>query len=270
MPPARAVPALAREVAVGVRTAVSGLRAWAREPRLLGLGVLPGLLVAVLFGVVLGVLAVNLGAVGRAIAGALGADDGWVASVAAVTASVAVLAASSLFAVALFATLTLAIGQPFFEAISRRLDADLGAAPDDEPWWPALLRGLGEGVVTLAISIGVSLLLLGIGLLPVVGSVTAFSLGALVGGRLLAIELTAYPMARRGIVARRDRVRALRPYRLRVIAFGATVFLVFLLPLGAVLAMPAAVAGATLLVRALPALPAAPDSGHGAGPDTPI
>ncbi|WP_062316577.1 EI24 domain-containing protein [Demequina maris] len=266
MPRASAVSSRAREVALGVRAVVDGLRAWGRAPRLLALGMVPGLLVATAFGVALGVLAVNVGAIGRAIAGALGADDGWIASVAAVTASIAVLAASSLVAVALFATLTLTIGQPFFEAISRRVDAELAGAPADEPWWPALVRGIGEGLVTLAISIGVSLLLLGIGLLPVVGSATAFALGALVGGRLLAIELVAYPMARRGIVARRDRVRALRPHRLRVIAFGATAFLIFLLPLGAVLAMPAVVAGATLLVRGLPA---PPDTANGSGPDTP-
>ncbi|MDN4474416.1 EI24 domain-containing protein [Demequina sp. SYSU T00192] len=270
MPNARAVPARAREVAVGVRTVAAGLRAWARAPRLLGLGVLPGLLVGAVLGIGLGVLAVNVGAVGRGLAGALGLDDGWLGDVAAVTASVAVLAASSLVAVALFATLTLTVGQPFFEAVSRRVDARLDAEPEGEPWWPALLRGIGEGIVTLAISIGVSLLLLGIGLLPVVGSVTAFTIGVLVGGRLLAIELTAYPMARRGIVARRDRVRALRPYRLRLVAFGAAVFLIFLLPLGAVLAMPAAVAGATLLVRDLPLAPPTPSDGaHGTGPDTP-
>ncbi|WP_062520397.1 EI24 domain-containing protein [Demequina silvatica] len=251
MPAARAVSRPAAEVIEGIRTAIDGLRGWARAPRLMLLGVIPGAIVAVLFGAALTVLVVNLGAIGEAVAEALGARDGWLASLVSVTASVAVLAASSLVAVALFATLTLAIGGPFFEAMSRRVDGDLEAAPE-EPWWPALRRGLAEALVTVAISLGVSLVLLLVGLLPVVGSATAFTVGALVGGRLLAIELTAYPMARRGVVARRDRVRALKPYRLRVIAFGALIFLLFLLPLGAVLAMPAAVVGATLLVRRLP------------------
>ncbi|WP_062292537.1 EI24 domain-containing protein [Demequina phytophila] len=251
MPAARAVPRPAAEVIAGVRTAADGFRGWARAPRLMLLGMVPGAIVAAVFGVALTVLVLHLGAIGEAIADGLGAREGWLATLVSVTASVAVLAASSLVAVALFATLTLAIGGLFFEAMSRRVDADLAAAPE-EAWWPALRRGLAEGLVTLAISLGVSLVLLVVGLLPLVGSATAFTVGALVGGRLLAIELTAYPLARRGVVARRDRVRALRPYRLRVIGFGASVFLLFLLPLGAVLAMPAAVVGATLLVRGLP------------------
>ncbi|WP_062464658.1 EI24 domain-containing protein [Demequina soli] len=252
MPPTRAATRLVPEAAAGVRTAVDGLRGWARAPRLMALGLVPGAIVAAVLGVGLGVLAVYLGRVGRDIAAGLGAGDGTWAALVAVTASIAVLAASSLVAVALFATLTLAVGQPFFEAISRRVDASLGgldAPAAEEPWARGLARGLGEGVVTLAISVGVSLLLLLVGLVPVVGSGAAFAVGALVGGRLLAIELTAYPMARRGIVSRRDRVAALRPYRARTVAFGAAVFLVFLLPLGALLAMPAAVVGATLLAR---------------------
>ena len=76
-----------------------------------------------------------------------------------------------------------------------------------------------------------------------------FVLGALVGGRLLAIELTAYPLARRGIVSRSERIAALRPLRTRTVVFGACVFLTFLLPLGAVVAMPAAMVGATMLAR---------------------
>ncbi|WP_062306369.1 EI24 domain-containing protein [Demequina subtropica] len=244
-------PHAAQEVAAGVRTAIDGLRGWAREPRLLALGVLPGAIVAAGLGLALGVLVLNLRAVGAGLADALGYQDGWWHGLVAATAAVAVLGASALVSVALFATLTLAIGQPFFEAISRRVDAALGyeGADVEEPWTASLLRGLREGAVTVGISLALSVALLVVGLVPLVGSVAAFACGALAGGRLLAIELTAYPMARRGIVARRDRITALRAHGLRVVAFGATVFLVFLLPLGALLAMPTAIVGATLLVR---------------------
>ncbi|SEI84504.1 EI24 domain-containing protein [Demequina mangrovi] len=242
----------ASEVIAGVRTAVAGLRLWAREPRLLGLGVLPGVVVAAGMSIVLGVLLFNLGAIGSGLADALGVDGGRWHGLVSVTAAAAVLAASAVISVALFASLTLTVGQPFFEAISRRVDEVAGGlegAEAEEGWGASLARGLREGALTLAISIAMSLALLLVGLIPVVGAGAAFALGAVLGGRLLAIELTAYPWARRGVLARRDRVRLLTRHRLRVMAFGATIFLVFLLPLGAVLAMPAAVAGATLLAR---------------------
>lgn len=240
------------ETRAGIGLAVAGARAWVRTPRLLAIGAVPSIMTAAIIGVVLGVLVVNIGEIGRAIASGVGADDGALAAVVAATAAVAILAASTLVSVALFATVTLAIGQPFFEAISRRVDDALGGLAHpvpDEPWRRALVRGLGESAVTVAISIGVSLALLVVGLVPVVGSPLAFCLGAIVGGRLLAIELTAYPLARRGIVSRRARIAALRPFRLRTVVFGACVFLAFLVPLGAVVAMPAAMVGATMLAR---------------------
>ncbi|WP_062517218.1 EI24 domain-containing protein [Demequina gelatinilytica] len=251
MTPTPTRPHAAAEVAAGVRTAVQGLRGWAREPRLLALGALPGVIVAAGLGIALGVLALNLSTIGSGLADAFGFEDGWAHGLVAATAAAAVMGAAALVSVALFTALTLAIGQPFFEAISRRVDATLGYEGEEveEAWTAAVARGLREGAVTVGISLGLSIGLLVVGLVPLVGSVAAFACGALLGGRLLAIELTAYPMARRGIVARRDRIAALRPHRPRVIAFGTTVFLVFLLPLGALLAMPTAVVGATLLVR---------------------
>lgn len=246
-----------REALIGVRTVLSGFRAWGTDPRAMLLGVLPGVASAAVLGTVLVVVALNADGLGDWIGRELG-GDGWWGDLIAVAAAIAAVVAGGLVAVLAFATLTLAIGQPFFEAISRRVDArgpgGPGAEVPEEPWARALARSVREGLLTMTISMGVSLLLLGVGLIPVIGSATAFTVGALVGGRLLVIELTAYPFARRGIVARRDRIRALRPMRARTVAFGATVFVMFLVPLGALIAMPAAIAGATLLCRDVLAL----------------
>ncbi|WP_082098968.1 EI24 domain-containing protein [Demequina iriomotensis] len=259
-------PRAATEVLAGLRLAGAGLRSWAREPRLLALGMVPGAAVAAVMGIALGILAAHLDRVGAALADAVGAEAGWWHGLVAVTAGAAVLVGSAVVAVALFTSLTLAIGQPFFEAISRRTDQAAGGFDGDVPderWTAGLARAVREGAHTLAISLGLSVALVLVGLVPVAGSGVAFAAGAILGGRLLAIELTAYPLARRGIVDRRARVAALRPCRVRATTFGAVVFLVFLLPLGAVLAMPAAVAGATLLARqvaerqAVPAPPSA-------------
>jgi CysZ protein len=73
-------------------------------------------------------------------------------------------------------------------------------------------------------------------------------LGALVGGWLLAVELTGAPFQRRG-QRLRDRRRVLKTQRPLTLGFGVAVFLCFLIPLGAIFMMPAAIAGATLLSR---------------------
>lgn len=246
-----------REALVGVRTVLRGFRAWGADPRAMLLGVLPGLASAAILGTVVVVVAINADGLGSWVGRSLG-GEGWWGDLLAVAAAIAAVVAGGLVAVLAFATLTLAIGQPFFEAISRRVDAHAGFGPADgvpeEPWARALVRGLREGLLTLVISVGVSLLLLAVGLIPVIGSATSLALGALVGGRLLAIELTAYPLARRGILSRTQRIRVLRPHRARVVAFGASVFVMFLIPLGAIIAMPAAIAGATILSREILAL----------------
>jgi CysZ protein len=65
---------------------------------------------------------------------------------------------------------------------------------------------------------------------------------------MLALELTGVPFERRG---RRlaDRRAVLGRRRPLALGFGAAVFASFLIPLGAVLLMPAAVAGGALLAR---------------------
>lgn len=72
--------------------------------------------------------------------------------------------------------------------------------------------------------------------------------GAVVGGWLLALELTGTPFDARGLRLR-DRRRALGRIRARTLGFGIATWVLFLVPLGAVVAMPAAVGGATLLMR---------------------
>ena len=69
-------------------------------------------------------------------------------------------------------------------------------------------------------------------------------------GWLLADELTTRALAARGIQAAERRALR-RRHRARVLGFGVATQLFFLVPLGAVATMPAAVAGATVLGREL-------------------
>ena len=76
----------------------------------------------------------------------------------------------------------------------------------------------------------------------------AAATGLLLLGWILALELTSVPFERRGLRFA-DRKRALRQHRPMARGFGAATFLCTVIPLFTVIAMPAAVAGATLLSR---------------------
>lgn len=246
-----------RDAAAGAATAWRGLRTWGTSPGLMAWGLLPGAITTAIFGASAFVVATQVADWSRAFASLIVSQDGWAQSVVQIVAGLAIVAATVLVAVYAFTAFTLTIGQPFFERIGRAVDAKHGfsGAEPDEHWARSLLRGVSEGVrlalLTLPFAVGLFL----IGLVPVVGGATAFVLGASIGGWFLALELTAYPLARRGVVSLPERRAVLRRYRPRVVGFGAAVFVLFLIPLGAALFMPAAVAGATLLVQGLGASP---------------
>jgi CysZ protein len=87
-----------------------------------------------------------------------------------------------------------------------------------------------------------------IGLIPVVGTVTAWTLGALFGGWFVALEMTSIPFERRGLVLK-DRRRALGGRRARTLGFGTMAFLMAIVPPLAAATMPAGVAAGTILAR---------------------
>jgi CysZ protein len=173
-----------------------------------------------------------------------------------------VLGVAGLVFVVGFTAITLAIGDPFYEKISADVDARCGglANPAQLPWYRELLRGIGESARLVAFSAIVGSALFLAGLLPAVGQTVVPVIGAFVGGWALALELTGVAFARRGMRLR-DRRRILRQHRPLALGFGVGVFLCFLVPLGAVLVMPGAVAGATMLTRQIFGEPARPALG---------
>jgi CysZ protein len=80
--------------------------------------------------------------------------------------------------------------------------------------------------------------------------VAAPVLGILLSGRLLAMELSSRAFEARGIPASHRRM-LLRGHRSKLLGFGVATQLCFMVPLGAVLTMPAAVAGSTILARSV-------------------
>ncbi|TDC85242.1 EI24 domain-containing protein, partial [Nonomuraea deserti] len=149
-------------------------------------------------------------------------------------------------AVLTFVALTLVIGDPFYEKLSAAVD--VLETEDEQPWWRTLPRSIRDSLVTLLYVLLFTVPLFALGFVPVVGQTVVPVLGAAVSGFFMTVELTTLALERRGMV-RKERFALLRANKAATLGFGVAVFLLFLIPFVAVIAMPAAVAGAALLVR---------------------
>jgi len=230
-----------------------GFGTWRTRPRLMLLGVVPALVVLLVLGAA--VVALLL-VVGDLAAWATPFADDWAAPVRGLVRAllaVAVVLAALLLASTSFVALTLVVGDPFYERIWLRTEEALGGPPPGEG--PGFWASTRDGAALAAVGLLASVVVLGVGLVPVVGPVVGVLLGVLLSGRLLARELLSRPLAARGL-DRAQQARLLRGHRGRVLGFGLATQLCFLVPLGAVAAMPAAVVGSTRLARDLLAAPA--------------
>lgn len=227
---------------------VRGLGTWRRRPGLMLLGMVPALLVLL---AVLAALVALLLHVGDLVAWATPFADDWSGGLRdllrlglAVLVVLGFVVVSSLT----FTAITLTVGDPFYEKIWAETERMLGGeVPDQGPGlWKSVKDGAALAGTGLLLGLGVFVL----GLLPVVGAVVGLVLGVTVSGRLLAGELLSRPLEARGM-DRVARAEVLRRDRAAVLGFGVATQLCFLVPLGGVVVMPAAVAGATMLARDL-------------------
>ncbi len=253
-----------REFFAGVGTLLRGFRMWKSHTKLMALGLIPAFIAwAVLLAAVIPLLIWLGPIVDWMTPFADGWSEPWQGLLRFGLGGVVVIASLAL-AAAVFTALTLTIGDPFYQRIWRGVERSLGEEPTGETgFWSTV----GEGVRLVVFGILIALLTLLIGFVPVIGGIAASVVGVLLNGRLLARELTGRAFDARGLTGY-SRSGMLRAGRARVVGFGVATQLCFLVPLGAIIAMPAAVAGSTLLAHELrsrasaspasPALPGAP------------
>lgn len=230
----------------GVGMLMRGFGFWARRPGIMLLGLIPA---AIVFVVIVGAL-VALGFSMPVLTDWLTpfADewaDPWPDVIRAAVGAI-LFAAAIVLAAVTFTALTLAVGDPFYERIWHAVELEVGGTvPEhDLGFWRSArdsLKLIGLGLIA-AIAVGLS------GFVPVVGAVLAPTLGVILSGRLLAMELSSRAFEARGIAGSTRRM-ILRGHRAQLLGFGLAAQLCFMVPLGAVFAMPAAVAGSTLLAR---------------------
>lgn len=244
-----------REFAAGFALLGRGFGFWRRRPRVMLLGLVPAAIAFVLLAAALIALGVQLpGLVDWATPFADRWDGLW-RGILRFTLSLVVFAGAAVLSAVTFTALTLVIGDPFYERIWKAVETELGGSAPDEGagFWRAVVDALqlvGLGIV-YAILAGL------VGLIPVVGTVLGAVLGVALTGRLLARELTGRAFEARGLTLARRR-ELLGSRRWRVLGFGVATQLCFLVPLGAIATMPAAVAGSTILARQLLDEPARP------------
>lgn len=237
-----------------------GLGMWRRRPGLMLLGMLPALLV---LAAVLAALVGLLLHVGDLVAWATPFADDWAEALRGLLrVGLALLVVLGFVVVSslTFTAITLTVGDPFYERIWVETERMLGGeVPDQGPgFWKSARDGAALAGTGVLLGAGVFVL----GLLPVVGTVVGLVLGVAVSGRLLAAELVSRALEARGM-DRVARAEVLRRDRGAVLGFGVATQLCFLVPLGAVVVMPAAVVGATVLARDLLERPVARDATGG-------
>jgi CysZ protein len=243
----------------GVRMLLRGFGYWRRDPGVMLLGLVPAVLVFA--GIVAALVALGFGLPALVDWATPFADDwqaGW-RTAFRITVGAITFTAAGLLAAVTFTAVTLAVGDPFYERIWRSVELDLGGDVPAEGagFWRAVVDSLGLIGLGLVAAIVVAL----VGFIPVVGAVAAPVLGVVLSGRLLAAELSSRALQARGLPA--DVRRAIRrAHRGELLGFGVATQLCFMIPLGAVFTMPAAVAGSTMLARsALDAVQPAPAVG---------
>ncbi|MEJ2870069.1 EI24 domain-containing protein [Actinomycetospora sp. OC33-EN08] len=238
------------DLLLGLRLYARGAGMVLRSPRLLRLGALPAVVTALLYAAALVVLVRFSDDLVGLLTGFAADWSPGARGVAEVVVGIAVLGAVGLVAVLTFVAVTLAIGGPFYEKLSEIVDDTVGTVPSgpDRSWAVALLRGARDGLALVAMSVLVAIPLFAAGFLPVVGQTVVPVVAALVGGRLLVLELTAPALERRGIgfAARR---RVVRSRRLLGWAVGVPTYLLCLVPLVGIVAIPVGAAAATLVAR---------------------
>ncbi|MFJ3902357.1 EI24 domain-containing protein [Streptomyces sp. NPDC090025] len=261
-----------RDFGVGFRYLLRGQKWVAGHGRWFGFGLLPGLVTLVLY-------------VGALVGLVYGADDltAWATPFAddwgspwqallRNTLIFLVFALGLFLAVITFTAVTLLVGQPFYESLSEAVDrTEGGDVPESGlPLWRELWISARDSLRVLVRVAFYGILLFAAGFIPVAGQTVVPAIGFCVSGFFLTEELTAVALQRRGVEFK-ERLTLLRGRRAAVLGFGVPLTLAFLVPFVAVLLMPGAVAGATLMARELTGETADSDAedteGTGGGPD---
>ncbi len=237
-----------RDLATGFGYLLQGQRWVGAHRRQLGFGLVPGLIALALY--LAAIVALGF-FVGDIVTWATPFADHWASPWPGVLRGfldVLFMVLCLFLAVITFTALTLALGQPFYEALSARVEQSLSPGVAMPESTLSAGRMIGDGILLVLRAAVWGAVLFAAGFLPVIGQTVVPVIGIGVTGFFLVQELTTVAMQRRGIDLRQQ-LRLLRSRRMLVWGFGIPLAVAFLVPFVAVFLMPGAVAGATMLTR---------------------
>ena len=236
------------EFFTGIRMLLRGFGLWRRNPALMLLGLLPALIALALIAAVLVPYGFALGPITSWLTPFAENWDGLWQMLLRGAISVVLFVAGLVLAGLTFTAISLAIGDPFYQRIWAAIEAELGEAPAGRG--SSFANALRESLRLLVFGILSALIVLLIGFVPLVGGALGAIVGLVLSGRLLARAMLGRSFDARAI-DRTERSRTIARSRARVLGFGMATQLCFMIPFGALFAMPAAVAGATYLARSV-------------------
>jgi CysZ protein len=220
----------------GVRFFLLGLRTLVRNPVLLSLSMIPMLLTLVLL---MGLISGAALMVGWLIGDAVRAEI-------RIAAQVVMFALTLVIAYFLYLPVARVLLAPFAEALSRKtcaISSSRKLSQNNQGWARAMWEGLKLVIFQLAVALAA--LALGLAFPPVgapVGIVVAIFLGGL--------DFFDIPLSTRGLRLR-NKLGVIWRNKSLALGFGAAAYLMLLIPVINMLALPVGVVGATLLIEAL-------------------
>lgn len=225
-----------------------------KRPRLLFMGMLPPLIVTLLY-----LLITIIG--GPALFSALTAWVAqftaswptWAGSVIAWLLMIVLVAGVVVIAAVSFTTLTLALGGPIYDRISETIEREvLGfTATQSDGLGTAVMRSASQSLIIFCLSMLVVALSTLFGLIPTIGTIASLAMSLCCGGFLVTTELLGGSFGRRGMPRLNTRWRYMRATPLGTLSFAIPAQFVLSIPVVSVFAFPFFSAGATLLAHEL-------------------
>ena len=241
-----------KDFGAGVGLLLRGFGLVFSTPKRVLVGALPAVVTVVLMITGWTLLLTNIDAIAGWLSGFADSwSDTW-RSVVEFAVGISVVAAVLGLSVLLFTAITLMIGGPFYEYISEEVEDELGGVPDAEQigFWRGFVVGLRSTLLLVGTSILFAVPLFFCGFIPVIGQTVVPVLAVLINGYLLGIELTGIPFTRRGRSFKQRR-QILASRRGLVLGLAVPTYLLCLIPLAALVVIPAAMAGGTVLSHRL-------------------
>lgn len=191
-----------KDLFTGARYLLRGIGWVARHPVQWLFGLIPALIVLLVYGTALGFLVYNIGDVAGWVTWFA---DGWgeaVRKATRVIAGIAVLGAAFFLAVLTFTAVTLLVGDPFYESIAVRVEESQGGAPPepDVPLTTQIGRAIKDALLLGLVALGFAVLFFAGGFIPGIGQTVVPVVAACVSGYFLAGELSSVALERREVL----------------------------------------------------------------------